>query len=192
MGQPMTSSEPQQSKQPEQPVPARHNWPWIILAVAATVVIVAVVVRQSSAPTPVAQIAAPAPVTTNVTSSAAATVRTPQSTPKPSPTRTSTPRPSPTVAPEQVAAAKFAQLLNNGDDAGAIAMTEPGSTAHLYAEGIQLLADGRYGILSSEKRASPALSAFVLAPDGLITSLSRNGVSLDKLIAPGDGQVYIA
>jgi hypothetical protein len=97
-----------------------------------------------------------------------------------------------TKAPEDVAAAKFAQLLNTADAAGAVALTEPGSPAHLYAEGVALLADGRYASLSSEKRAAPTLSAFVLAPDGLITSLSRNGVSHDKIIAPGDGHVFTA
>jgi hypothetical protein len=91
-----------------------------------------------------------------------------------------------------VAAAKFAQLLNTGDTTGAMAMTEPGSLAHLYAEGVALLADGRYASLSSEKRAAPKLSAFVLAPDGLITSLARNGLPLDKTIAPGDGHVFTA
>lgn len=159
----------------------RRRWPWIALAVVAVVAIGGVIVHQISTPTLTAQGAKTAPVTN------ASASRVPQSS-----APRSTPTPTPTRAPEDVSAVTFAQLLNADDAAAAVLMTEPGSSAHLYAEGVQLLADGRYASLSSEKRAAPKLSAFVLAPDGLIMSLSRNGIPLDKLIAPGDGQVYTA
>lgn len=71
-------------------------------------------------------------------------------------------------------------------------MTEPGSPAHLYAETVQLLADGGYAILSSEKRAAPTLSAFVRTPEGRIRSLSRNRGFAGQANRPGDGQVYAA
>jgi len=151
------------------------------MAVVVVLAVGGVIVRQVSTPMP----------TTGGTAVAAGTTKatTPRAAPPTTAPRTT---PTPTKAPEDVAAAKFVQLLNNGDEAGALAMTEPGSSAHLYVESVQLLADGRYAILSSEKRASPKLSALVLAPDGQITSLARNGISLEKLIAPGDGQVYTA
>lgn len=35
------------------------------------------------------------------------------------------------------------------------------------------------------------LSDFVMSPEGLIADASRNGVPLSKIVAPGDGSVYI-
>ena len=81
-------------------------------------------------------------------------------------------------------------------------MAVPGSMAYLYADGVALLFQGDPTLYKAIAAPTPGggwdigggiiLSDFVVTPDGLIQTFSRNGISVDKLIAPGDGTTYTA
>ena len=81
-------------------------------------------------------------------------------------------------------------------------MAVPGSMAYLYADGVALLFQGDPTLYKAIAAPMPGggwdigggiiLSDFVVTPEGLIQTFSRNGISVDKLIAPGDGTTYTA
>lgn len=88
-------------------------------------------------------------------------------------------------------------------DRSVLELAEPGSIAHTYAEGAILLYES--GQFTDMKRVTVrevedgwdigegvVLSDFKVGQNGTVTSLSRNGVSIDTTIVPGDGTEYVA
>jgi len=164
---------------------------WRTAAIAATAVLLVGCSGQSaSTATPTG--ASPASTATPISSTDGTSADTPTSTAE-----------SPEIPDQLVAAAaeafatKFAQY-----DRAALDLVEPGTIAHTYAEGSILLQEGGQLATSTKPAArkvatgwnvgnNVVLSDFRLSDAGKITSLSRNGIAIDKLVAPGDGTEYI-
>ena len=99
-------------------------------------------------------------------------------------------------------AADFAKRLAQYDRS-VLDLAEQGSVAYTYAEGSILLQEGgQFNDLVPAVAREVAggwdigddvvLSDFKVSPDGRITSLSRNGVSIDSTVVAGDGTEYVA
>ncbi len=199
------------------PEPPRYRrWPRIALtgvcAAAVVTGVVAVATHESAPATVGNHLAAPASLATKLTptgNSGSAAVPTSPAAVAPSsdPVAPSVSELAPSAdltAPASDPAAvaqSFAEKIAQGESDSAT-LAVPGSMAHLYADGVALLFQGDPSLYKAVAVPAPGngwdigggiiLSDFVVTPEGLIQAFSRNGISVDRLVAPGDGTTYTA
>ncbi len=203
---------------PPEPPPGRR-WPWVgFVGLGVAAVLICTVAVATHQPSPAAAAIAATPGAAAGAAAARATppasggspmvptTPTPAPTPAPAPAASSAATvPAPPVArPAPVPAAvaeSFANKIAQGESDSA-SLAVPGSMAHLYADGVALLFRGDPTLYKTVAAPMPGggwdigggirLSDFVVTRDGLIQTFSRNGISIDKLVAPGDGTTYTA
>lgn len=189
--------------------PRRRRWPWIAGAGAVVVVIgaVAVAANRSAGTVVGADDMTPKTVSTNPMSTRVSSgPGTVSSTPAPVSSSSATVlAPQADVTPAAVdpgdVAQRYATKIAQGEpDSATLAVL--GTMAYLYADGVAQLFAGDPSLYKAA--ATPVsgggwdigggtvLSDFGVTPEGLVQTFSRNGISVDKLVAPGDGTVYTA
>lgn len=96
---------------------------------------------------------------------------------------------------------EFASKVAAGDPS-AKDLAVPGTSVAVYAESSGEFTQSNPGVAGTAQPVPSGstgwtisqgvvLSDFVMSPEGLIADASRNGVPLSKIVAPGDGSVYV-